>query len=641
MKLRTQFLLGSGILIVVLVAMTVLVVSTRTQLAALRGQHEIADSVQQQANDLAYSSSDYLLYGDQVLKDRWDSLFASFLRNVDRLEPASVDDAALVNGMKLNARRLHQVFTEVAVTATDTSGGSLAESPSFLKVALSRMDVQNRQIVFDASRLERSLEDQADHAMLVSNIAIFAMIALFGLLLLAGYFTMYRRTVAGIDAIHTGTAAVGRGDLDYLIPADRRDELGDLSRSFNAMTTDLKQVTASKTELENEIAERRQAEAERMRLMEALSSQNAELAIREEELEAQNEALRQAEEALQENARRLRIAKGAMGFGIQDYEVATGTLRWDERVRELWGVRGDEPVTYETFLAGVHPDDREAVSAAVDAAMGSEGPHEATYRVINRADGRERWVHANWQVSLEDGRAVRMIGAVVDVSDGKLAEQALRESEVERAAQQERARLARDLHDSVTQALFAASLKAEALTLAEGSLSNGTAQAAEEVRRLSRGALAQMRTLLLELHGEPLEEVPIGQLLRHLVEAAEGRVGVDVRLTVRGDAQSAPELHVPIYRITQAALGNIERHARASQAWVDLHIESHVVHLVVGDDGCGFEPSRLDPTHMGLRSMRERAEEAGAQLDIVTELGCGTVVTVVWQRDQVPRQDRT
>ena len=74
MKLRTQFLLGSGILVVVLIAMAALVVSTRTQVAGLRSQHEIANSVQQEANDLASLSSSYLLYGDQVLKDRWDSL---------------------------------------------------------------------------------------------------------------------------------------------------------------------------------------------------------------------------------------------------------------------------------------------------------------------------------------------------------------------------------------------------------------------------------------------------------------------------------------------------------------------------------------------------------------------------------------
>ena len=123
MKLRTQFLLGSGILIVVLVAMAVLVVSTRTQVAGSRSQHEIADSVQQQANDLAYLSSSYLLYGDQVLKDRWDSLFASFSRDVDRLKPATIDDSALVDSIKTNARLLQQVFADVAATAVDSAGG--------------------------------------------------------------------------------------------------------------------------------------------------------------------------------------------------------------------------------------------------------------------------------------------------------------------------------------------------------------------------------------------------------------------------------------------------------------------------------------------------------------------------------------
>jgi signal transduction histidine kinase len=83
--------------------------------------------------------------------------------------------------------------------------------------------------------------------------------------------------------------------------------------------------------------------------------------------------------------------------------------------------------------------------------------------------------------------------------------------------------LARELHDSVTQALFAATMKSEALTL-DDALPPRSADTVEEVRRLTRGALAQMRTLLLELRADPLEEIPIQQLLRLLVEATESRV---------------------------------------------------------------------------------------------------------------------
>ncbi len=213
-------------------------------------------------------------------------------------------------------------------------------------------------------------------------------------------------------------------------------------------------------------------------------------------------------------------------------------------------------------------------------------------------------------------------------------------AQMELAAREERSRLARDLHDSVTQALFAATLKAEALTQSSDSVPDTILQIAEEVRRLNRGALAEMRTLLLELRGDALEDVPIDQLLRHLVEAAEGRSGVKIRLTLRDDEQTPPTLHEPIYRIAQEALNNVTRHAGAAQAWVDLGAGPEEVHLVVGDDGSGFEAPDFDPTHVGLRSMRERAEKAGARFGLVTEVGGGTVITVHWNQARLRRDAR-
>jgi signal transduction histidine kinase len=259
-----------------------------------------------------------------------------------------------------------------------------------------------------------------------------------------------------------------------------------------------------------------------------------------------------------------------------------------------------------------------------DVLMQVYNPREAQYRLIS--------IRAVPLFRLGEDGPHRVYTVFDDISERRRTEEALRTAEAERAAQQERTRLARDLHDSVTQALFAATLKAEALTLADESLPDGASQVAEEVCRLNRGALAQMRVLLLELRGDPLEDVPIVQLLRQLVEATEGRSSVSIQLTVHGDVQPPPELHAPIYRITQEALNNITRHARASKAWVDLDVGADSVHLLVGDDGCGFEPGASDPTHMGLRSMRERAEEAAAGFDLVTKLGGGTVITVHWQQ---------
>ena len=140
---------------------------------------------------------------------------------------------------------------------------------------------------------------------------------------------------------------------------------------------------------------------------------------------------RRAERNLKESEQRLRLATEAARLGIQDYDVRSETAHWDARVRELWGVDPDEPITYETFLSGLHPDDCEATLAVVDAAMDPRGAgnYEATYRVISRADHQERWVHATWQVSFADGHAVRMVGTVEDVTERRWAEEALQRSE--------------------------------------------------------------------------------------------------------------------------------------------------------------------------------------------------------------------
>jgi signal transduction histidine kinase len=209
------------------------------------------------------------------------------------------------------------------------------------------------------------------------------------------------------------------------------------------------------------------------------------------------------------------------------------------------------------------------------------------------------------------------------------AETALREHEAERVTQQERGRLARDLHDSVTQSLFAATLKAEALTLAVGD-PNGMARLAEELGRLNRGALAQMRTMLLELRGDPVDEVPLAQLLRNLVEAAESRAGVRIELTLDEDPALPPDVHEAVYRITQEALNNVTRHSRAQNAWVRLDGQASHARLVIGDDGRGFDPTVVAPGHYGLISLRERAHESGGDLFLRSAAGEGTTVTVDW-----------
>ena len=204
-------------------------------------------------------------------------------------------------------------------------------------------------------------------------------------------------------------------------------------------------------------------------------------------------------------------------------------------------------------------------------------------------------------------------------------------AEVARAAvASERSRLARDLHDSVTQSLFAASLKAEAVRRRWDPPTEEARRNVEEMERLTRGALAEMRALLLEMRPQALEAASLPRLLEQLVAAAEGRLLIDIELSVSGDVDLPPDVTVALYRIAQEAITNIERHAGATTAWVRLDAADGGVRLVVGDDGRGFPSGPAAPGHLGLDIMRERAEAAGLALTIDGASGNGTVVTVEW-----------
>ncbi|HEU5098302.1 MAG TPA: GAF domain-containing protein, partial [Roseiflexaceae bacterium] len=201
----------------------------------------------------------------------------------------------------------------------------------------------------------------------------------------------------------------------------------------------------------------------------------------------------------------------------------------------------------------------------------------------------------------------------------------------ELATVEERARLARELHDAVTQTLFSASMIAAALPAAWKQSPDKALRGVEELRRLTHGALAEMRTLLLELRPAALAEKPLGELLRSLCTAVTSRTRIPIALKVEGDALLAPEVQVALYRITQEALNNIAKHATASQVRITGRCEPERVELHIADDGRGFEPGAVAPGSLGLGIMRERAAGIGATLRVESTPGAGTAVRVEWQ----------
>jgi len=230
---------------------------------------------------------------------------------------------------------------------------------------------------------------------------------------------------------------------------------------------------------------------------------------------------------------------------------------------------------------------------------------------------------------------------LVDHAALAIANAELRDKAEQVAAETERSRLARDLHDAVTQTLFSASLIAEVLPrLWEADPAEGR-QLLQELRQLSRGALAEMRTLLLELRPAALMEASLGDLLRQLAEAFTGRTSMPVRLQVEGHCALPPDVHVALYRIAQEALNNVAKHAHATEVHIDLRWsctppnpegrQEHEAQLRIGDNGCGFDLRSAPADRLGLGIIRERAQAVGAALDIRSEVGKGTEITVIWK----------
>lgn len=198
------------------------------------------------------------------------------------------------------------------------------------------------------------------------------------------------------------------------------------------------------------------------------------------------------------------------------------------------------------------------------------------------------------------------------------------------ATLEERRRLARNLHDAVNQSLFSASLIAEVLPRLWEQHPAEVRASLEDLRRLTRGALAEMRGLLVELQPLELSDSELDDLLRLLGDALTGRTNIPVTVTVTGQGALPSEVQIILYRLCQEALNNIAKHSGAGQVLIDLQYDDGTVALSIRDDGRGFDPGQVSPGHYGLNIMQERATAAGAALTIWSAPGQGTEVAVRW-----------
>lgn len=198
------------------------------------------------------------------------------------------------------------------------------------------------------------------------------------------------------------------------------------------------------------------------------------------------------------------------------------------------------------------------------------------------------------------------------------------------AAQEERNRLARDLHDSIKQQIFVIQTAAATAQARFEADPAGAASAVEQVRSSAREAMTEMEVMLDQLRASPLENTGLVEALGKQCEALRFRTGADVRLVVGElppDEALPPGSHEAVFRVAQEALANIGRHARASHVTVSLDSSPLSLQLRVDDDGVGFDPNG-ERTGMGLGNMRARASALGGTVAVTAGPGKGTLVRV-------------
>lgn len=345
---------------------------------------------------------------------------------------------------------------------------------------------------------------------------------------------------------------------------------------------------------------------------------------------------RLAEESLRDAAERLQWVIEGTETGLWEWDIRTDHVRYSREWKRQLGLAEDEVRDdFGEWLRLAHPDDVEPVLRAVQSFLAApHGVLECEFR-LRHADGGYRWILSRSALRAgPDGEPATLLGMHLDISERKHVEAALRESgerlqtlsrRLLATQEEERRRLARELHDGLGQSLTAARLHLLAL---DGRAGTARRDALAAVER----SLEEVRRIALDLRPAVLDDVGLAAAVRWLADrqARAGGLAVEVRVD-DGLADLAPDVETACFRIAQEATNNVVRHARARTLRVELRQAAAGLELAVSDDGVGFDPAvtrrrAMAASSLGLLGMEERAALLGGSLEVGSRPGAGTCV---------------
>ena len=293
-------------------------------------------------------------------------------------------------------------------------------------------------------------------------------------------------------------------------------------------------------------------------------------------------------------------------------------------IETLIGLPPDQ-VVGKSFAQFVHPDDLGPLQDNFQDLLSGATPDSNEYRILT-ASGETRWVRISSQRIRDGDQVTGLQGVVTDITERKILQKKLKEA----ATNAERDRLARELHDTVTQSLYSINLQSDAISMA---LSSGNQDKAERrleiLKEIAQEAMTEMRLLIYQLHPQVLQEEGLAVAIRQRLNAVEVRSGVVADFQVEGERRLPAKIESTLFQIAKEGLNNILRHAKASEILVRLSFGPNICRLKIQDNGVGFDPESLGLyVGYGLANMRDRLEKIDGALTIDTQPGAGTILDI-------------
>jgi signal transduction histidine kinase len=342
------------------------------------------------------------------------------------------------------------------------------------------------------------------------------------------------------------------------------------------------------------------------------------------------EDLKKREAELREEMLQSDLSASAANVGIWTKHLGEEIIWASKKWRELLAFEASQSITFQDYLLRIHPDDRERVRRVQKAAEDSGDEYEVNYRLL-LPNGGVRWIRSHGEVEFIDGEAKIMRGASVDITRQRLAEEAAHDlsRRLIGAQEKERARLARELHDDLSQSLALLAIQLEELGREPhepGSIKKQVDHLASQIERLS----ADVHRISHELHPAKLGQLGLESALRGFCREIATAHGIKVDFDAAKVPRELPnDVSLCLYRIAQESLQNVVKHSGASTANVSICEEGGEVRLAVSDNGSGFDPDApSSKKSIGLTSMKERARAVSGTLTVQSAPGTGSKIEV-------------